>query len=282
MEAELAPAKVNLYLHVTGRRADGYHLLDSVAVFAAIADRITFEATDALRLTITGPFAPELSAEPDNLVLRAARMLAAACAVPPHAALNLAKHIPVASGVGGGSADAAATLRLLCRVWNVAPPPEVLGRIAATLGADVPVCLRGRPMRMRGVGEQLTPAPFLPPCGLLLVNPGVSLATVAVFRARAGAFSPEVVLPDRWKSAAEMARTLSGLANDLEPPAISLVPAIRDVLRAIEATQGCLLARMSGSGATCFGLFSSAADAEAAVHELNEPGWWRWGGALVG
>jgi 4-diphosphocytidyl-2-C-methyl-D-erythritol kinase len=137
-------------------------------------------------------------------------------------------------------------------------------------------------MRMRGVGEQLTPAPSLPACGLLLVNPGVSLATVAVFRARTGVFSPEAVLPNGWGTAAEMARSLSVLNNDLEAAAISLVPPIRDLLRAIETARGCLLSRMSGSGATCFGLFSSVAEAAAAAEQLNTPGWWCWGGALVG
>jgi 4-diphosphocytidyl-2-C-methyl-D-erythritol kinase len=280
-DTESAPAKVNLFLHVTGRRADGYHLLDSVAVFAGLADRITFEPSDTLSLTITGPFARFLSAEPDNLVLRAARMLAAESGTHPAGALNLDKQIPVASGIGGGSADAAAASRLLCRMWGVQPDGPALDRIASALGADVPVCLRSRPMRMRGVGEVLTPAPSLPPCGLLLVNPGVPLATASVFRARSGGYSAEAVLPDGWDTAREMAASLGGLANDLEAPAISLVPAIRDVLRAISATRGCLLARMSGSGATCFGLFAAASDAEAAA-ELVRPGWWTWGGSLAG
>jgi 4-diphosphocytidyl-2-C-methyl-D-erythritol kinase len=278
---EPAPAKINLYLHVTGKRADGYHLLDSLAVFAGLADRLSFAPSDQLSLTLTGPFASSLSTEPDNLVLRAARLLADACGLQPSGALTLDKQIPVASGIGGGSADAAATLRLLRRAWRVTPDAATMDRIAAALGADVPVCLHNRPQRMRGVGEKLTPAPELPPCGLLLVNPGVPLATVAVFRARQAAFSPEATLPERWPTADAMAATLRYLTNDLQPPAIGLVPAIQDVLRVIAGTPGCLLARMSGSGATCFGLFATATAAEAAAAGLTRPGWWCRGGALA-
>jgi 4-diphosphocytidyl-2-C-methyl-D-erythritol kinase len=282
VNAEAAPAKVNLFLHVTGKRADGYHLLDSLAVFAGIADRLAFAPSAGLGLTVTGPFAASLEAETDNLVLRAARMLAAECGVTQSGVLTLDKWLPVASGIGGGSADAAAALRLLCRVWGVSPAEAALDRIASGLGADVSVCLRNRPLRMRGVGERLTPAPALPPCGLVLVNPGVPLATAPVFRARAGDFSPEAVLPEGWDTAREMAGTLKGLANDLEAAAIGLVPAIRDVLSGILGTRGCLLARMSGSGATCFGLFGTPGEAEAAAAVLTRPGWWCWGGALAG
>lgn len=279
--AERAPAKVNLFLHVTARRADGYHFLDSLAVFAGAADRLRFAPAETLSLTVAGPFAASLNAEPDNLVLRAARKLAEGCDVRPAGALTLDKHIPVASGIGGGSADAAAALRLLCRAWGVTPRTAALERIAAGLGADVPVCLRNQPLRMRGVGEILTPAPKLPDCGMVLVNPGIPLATAAVFRARAAAFSAEAILPERWETAGAMAAALRGMANDLEAPAIGLVPEIRGVLSAISATPGCLLARMSGSGATCFGLFADAAAAEAAAAVLARPGWWCWGGALA-
>jgi 4-diphosphocytidyl-2-C-methyl-D-erythritol kinase len=279
---EAAPAKVNLFLHVTGKRSDGYHLLDSLVVFAEAADRIRFTPSDTLALAITGPFAASLAAEPDNLVLRAARMLAAEAGVRPSGTLNLDKQLPVASGIGGGSADAAATLRLLCRVWRLNPMDEVVVRIASRLGSDVPVCLQSRPMLMRGVGERLSPAPSLPPCGLVLVNPGVPLATAAVFRARTPEnYTPEAVLPDTWDTAARMAADLGGLSNDLQPPAIALLPAIGDVLRSIADRPGCLLARMSGSGATCFGLFASVEDAKAAAGELAGPGRWSWGGGMA-
>ena len=279
-DAERAPAKVNLFLHVTGKRNDGYHLLDSLAIFAAIEDRLGYTHADALTLRVTGPFAPLLEAEPDNLVLRAARALAMEAGRAPTGALTLEKHIPVASGIGGGSADAAAALRLLSRVWRLNLDEGVLSRIAAGLGADVPVCLHARPLRMRGIGERLTPAPVLPSCGLMLVNPGIPLATASVFRARAAGFSREAVLPAVWANATDMARDLAALANDLEAPAISLVPVIRDVLDAITTLPGCLLARMSGSGATCFGLFASPEAARLAAARLDQPGWWRWGGAL--
>jgi 4-diphosphocytidyl-2-C-methyl-D-erythritol kinase len=278
---ELAPAKVNLFLHVTGKRADGYHLLDSLAVFAGIADQITFAPAETLGLNVIGQFAASLTAEPDNLVLRAARTLAEEAGLRPTAALTLDKSIPVASGIGGGSADAAATLRLLRRMWRVNVSDPDLDRLAAGLGADVPVCLRNRPMRMRGVGERLTPAPSLPACGLVLINPGVPLATAAVFRARVGGYSPGATLPEGWENVQEMAVSLSGLTNDLEQAAISLVPEIREVLIAIAGMRGCLLARMSGSGATCFGLFGDAKAAVTAAADLTRPGWWTWGGALA-
>jgi len=280
-DSEFAPAKVNLFLHVVGKRADGYHLLDSLAVFAAIGDRVAATASDSLSLSLTGPFAAGLIAEPDNLVLRAARALADAVGTAPRAALVLDKHLPVASGIGGGSADAAAAVRLLCRLWRVAPDQAVLRALAIRLGADVPVCLRSRPTRMGGIGERLDPAPALPECGLVLVNPGVAVATADVFRTRRAGFSPPAALPDGWADAASMAATLRDLGNDLEPPAIALCSVIADVLAALRTRPDCLLARMSGSGATCFGLFPDAAAAQRAAAALVRPGWWCWGGGLA-
>ena len=291
--SEFAPAKVNLYLHVTGRRADGYHLLDSLAVFPAVGDRLLAMPAEALSLTFEGPFGAVLAGEADNpetgnLVLRAARALGGTAG----ARIVLEKHLPVASGIGGGSADAAATLRLLCRLWDLplaatpvasvrgAPASAGLARIALRLGADVPVCLASRAARMGGVGETLTAAPGLPPAGMVLVNPGVALATAAVFRARGAGFSAPAELPASWPDAATMANDLGKLRNDLEPPAIGLCPVIGVVLSALAAVPGCLLARMSGSGATCFGLFPDAPTAEAAARALARPGWWCWGGAL--
>ena len=277
--AETASAKVNLYLRLVGKRSDGYHLLDSLVVFAGIGDRLSAQASEDISLSVTGPFGAELVAEPDNLVLRAARALADQAGIAPRAHLTLEKHLPIASGIGGGSADAAAALRLLCRVWHLMPAPVDLARIAASLGADVPVCLGNRSARMRGIGEILDPSPGLPPFGLLLVNPGVAVSTVAVFRARTGGFSPEAALPERWQGLVEMADCLTGLGNDLEDPAIVLCPVIAEVLAAIAAVPGCRLARMSGSGATCFGLFDEPLSAERAARDLARPGWWSWGGA---
>jgi 4-diphosphocytidyl-2-C-methyl-D-erythritol kinase len=271
---EAAPAKVNLYLRVIGRRADGYHLLDSLAVFSAIGDQLSVQPADKLSLTLAGPFGAALNAEPDNLVLKAARALAAQAGIQANAHLTLDKHLPVASGIGGGSADAAAALRLLCRFWNLTPPPDALMEIAASLGADVPVCLAGNPARMGGIGELLEPAPHLPPYGLLLVNPGIAVSTVAVFRARTGCFSTPAKLPDRWINAVDMAAGLANLGNDLQAAASALCPEIAQVLSAIAATQGCRLAQMSGSGATCFGLFDDTATAQMAENSLARPAWW--------
>lgn len=277
---EPAPAKVNLYLHLIGRRDDGYHLLDSLVVFAGIGDTLRGAPADTLSLHVTGPFAAGLAGEPDNLVLRAARALAAEAGLTSGAYLVLDKQLPLASGIGGGSADAAAALRLLRRLWRVAPEPAILARLAAGLGADVPVCLAGRAARMGGIGERLYPAPVLPTCGILLVNPGIQVATAEVFRTRHGTWSEPAALPAGWDDAAAMAADLGRLHNDLEPAAIALRPVIGDVLAEVAATPGCLLARMSGSGATCFGLYRDSAAARVAMAELQKPGRWCWAGPL--
>lgn len=274
--AEAAPAKLNLFLHVTGRREDGYHLLDSLAVFASLADTLTATPAGALSLAVTGPFAAAAGGDDDNLVLRAARALAPGRG----AALALRKVIPVAAGLGGGSSDAAAALRLLARLWHLPPAPATL---AVSLGADVPVCLAPRPARMQGIGEILSPAPALPAgMGLVLANPRVPLATPPVFRARTGPFDAPVSLPARFADAADLAAFLATTRNGLEAAAISLCPPIAAVLAACAALPGALLARMSGSGPTCFALFATLAEAEAAAALLTarEPGWWTWGGGL--
>jgi len=274
MHTEHAAAKVNLYLHVTGKRDDGYHQLDSLVTFVKPGDELRAWPADKLSLSLSGPFGAALWAEPDNLVLRAARALAEAAGVPPQAQLELEKHLPVASGIGGGSADAAAALRLLQRLWGCAVPAGTLDRIALRLGADVPVCMRGSSTRMQGIGEQLAPSPALPDCALLLVNPGVGISTADVFRARSGAFSAPAVLPDGWADAAAMAATLRELRNDLEAPARALQPVIGEVLAEIAAQPGALLARMSGSGATCFGLFAELPAAQRAAQAVRTRGWW--------
>lgn len=282
MPTEFAPAKVNLFLRVVGRRADGYHLLDSLAVFPQVGDVLHAEPAEALSLALAGPFAGVLRGEADNLVLRAARGLAGLAGVRTGARLTLEKHLPVASGIGGGSADAAAALRVLGRLWAAVPAAEALGALALRLGADVPVCLAAGPARMGGVGEVLSPAPDLPAFGMALVNPGVAVATPQVFRARTGGFSAPADLPRSWPGAAAMARDLAGLGNDLEPPAVALCPVIGEVLAALRASGGCLLARMSGSGATCFGVYADPGVAAAAADAVRRVGWWAWGGACCG
>lgn len=262
-----ARAKVNLALHVTGRRDDGYHLLDSLVAFAAMGDVITVEAAPSLALRLTGPFAAGLSTT-DNLVLRAARALHPGLG----ATITLDKRLPLASGIGGGSADAAATLLALSRLWSLPlPSPQAV----LALGADVPVCLSGQPARMQGIGEALTPL-ALPPAGLLLVNPGIEVPTPQVFRALTRRDNPPLPPPPGFPDAASLATWLATQRNDLEPPARQLAPAISDVLHALAATPGCLLARMSGSGATCFALYADAPAAETAAQALGaaHPGWW--------
>jgi 4-diphosphocytidyl-2-C-methyl-D-erythritol kinase len=276
---ETARAKVNLYLHVTGRRADGYHLLDSLAVFPGAADGLSAEPAEHLSLAVQGPFGAGLAAEPDNLVLRAARALQRATGTRAGAVLRLDKHLPVASGIGGGSADAAAALRLLAALWDVPLPEADLAQLAAALGADVPVCLASRPARMGGIGDVLRPAPALPACGILLVNPGVAVSTPAVFRARSPGFTPEAELPAAWPEPGAMARDLARFSNDLETPALACCPAIGPVLDWLRARPGCLLARMSGSGATCFALFPDAETARQVAGTVPAR-WWGWGGDL--
>jgi 4-diphosphocytidyl-2-C-methyl-D-erythritol kinase len=273
---ERARAKINLELRILGRRADGYHELDSLVVFAQASDRLTFGEHDDLRLEISGPFAAALADAPDNLVLRAARRLAALAARPPAALIHLAKHLPVAAGLGGGSADAAAALRGLHRLWRLDLPLADLMPLAAGLGADVPVCLTGRPARMRGIGERVEELPGLPGLALLLVSPNRPLATAAVF---AGLGQIDPAPAERAPPPGDRAPLLAWLGasrNDLEAPARRLEPAIGDVLAALTVQPGCELARMSGSGAACFGIFPNVEQARAAATALRlaHPDWW--------
>lgn len=279
-----APAKLNLYLHVLGRRDDGYHLLDSLVAFADIGDVVTARPAERLSLEITGPFAGTLQGDPsENLVWRAASALAARGGIEPKTALTLEKNLPVASGIGGGSSDAAAALKALGELWRLDLGERKFQGLAQSLGADVPVCLFGETAWIGGIGEHVAPAPPLPPCWVVLVNPGVSLATPAVFKARTGAFSE----PARFEAApahtASLARLLKERRNDLTTPAVALAPAIADVLRALEAEPGALIARMSGSGATCFALFADATAARASARRLRaaHPTWWAAAGALI-
>lgn len=277
-----AAAKVNLYLHVTGRRADGYHTLDSLVAFCGIGDAIEARAADALSLSIEGPFAAGLPAGEDNLVLRAARALRAALGIERGARIVLHKRLPPASGIGGGSADAAATLRALMRLWNARPPDAALAALALALGADVPVCLDGRAAFMGGIGEDLAPAPALPPATIVLANPGVPVATPDVFRRRAGSFSAPARFSEAPRDAARLAELLRERRNDLDAPARALCPAVGEVVDALERCPGVLLARMSGSGATCFGLFADAGHATEAAFALARahPRWWVKAGSL--
>jgi 4-diphosphocytidyl-2-C-methyl-D-erythritol kinase len=272
-----ARAKVNLYLHVVGRRADGYHLLDSLVVFADVGDRLTAVPAAGLTLAIDGPFADGLGDGPDNLVMRAALALRAALGGDtPGASLRLTKNLPVAAGLGGGSADAAAALRLLSRLWNRQLPAGRLEALALSLGADLPVCLAGGPRLVGGIGEAMAPPPALPPAWLVLVNPRQPVATAAVFRERQGPFSTAGAWKEAPADAAALAAALADRGNDLAVPACRLAPVIGEVLDELSALPGCLIARVSGSGATCFGLFTDQAAAERAAELLagRRPPWW--------
>ena len=283
-----APAKINLFLHVIGRRGNGYHELESLVVFADVGDRLTAEPSTELTLEIAGPHAAGLDAGPENLVMRAARALQSRVDGAPGARMRLEKNLPVASGIGGGSADAATAIKLLARLWGVHPGEHDLSGLALDLGADVPVCLFGRPAMMHGIGERLAPVSGLPAMAAVLVNPGVSVSTPEVFNARSGGFTPSIdaaALPDEgaaWRALIENCH------NDLEAPARALVPAVGEVIHTLSASAGCRLRRMSGSGATCFGIYDdaeSAASAAAAISTAH-PGWWvracRFGGSSGG
>ncbi len=275
---ESAPAKLNLYLHITGRRDDGYHLLESLIVFTEFGDVVTVSPADELSLTVHGPFAcaiDDLGA--DNLVMRAATALATGAGVSRGAAIDLEKRLPVAAGIGGGSADAAATLRALIRLWGIEIEDRAIHDMALKLGADVPACLAGRPVVATGIGDMLASlGAGWPAFDIVLVNPGTPLSTPAVFRARSGPFRKPVPFSglgvDRGDAITESVKR----DNDLEAPACALEPAVRRVLAALRRQNECLLARMSGSGATCFGIFESAHAASQAARSLREqePNWW--------
>ena len=313
-----AAAKINLFLHVGARRADGYHDLESLAVFARVGDELAFEHADDLSLEIDGPFAAELSREGDNLVLRAARALAAfhppleagskadlhvsaktasgrgsdagtnplpetlrVSTLPQGeggrcAKVRLTKNLPVASGIGGGSADAAAALRGLAQLWDLHIEDRALNSIALSLGADVPVCLLSEPAWMEGVGERVTPVSGLPEIFMVLVNPHVAVSTARIFGAlkdRTGV--GQTPKPKNIRDCASLVNYLRNTSNDLETPARAEAPVIGDALNAL-SQYGAMLSRMSGSGATCFGLFANKSDADKASASISKanPKWW--------
>lgn len=268
LRAGLAPAKINLALHVTGRRADGYHLLDSLVVFAAAGDRIALAPGQGVSLGLRGPHAADVPAGDDNLVLRAAALIGAR-----DIAITLDKRLPAASGMGGGSADAACLMRLAAQAQGLALPgvPALM-----RLGADLPVCLRAPlPCRMQGLGETVTPLAGVPALWMLIANPGLPLATPTVFRALGQPDNAPLppLPPQGWADARALADWLARhTRNDLQPPAQALMPEIASLIAEIAGQPGCLLARMTGSGATCFGLFDSRRNLRAASRALARPG----------
>ena len=279
-----APAKLNLYLHVTGRRTDGYHLLDSLVAFSDIGDRLSIATAPRLTLAITGPFARDLAQDDPrkNLVWRAAETLAGRLGRAPDVALTLEKNLPVASGIGGGSSDAAAALKAFAALWQLDFDARSLAELGATLGADVPGCLLGRAAWLSGIGERVEAAGPLPAFSVLLANPGIALSTPSVFVARQGPFSP----PARFGMPRESDGLVARLAerrNDLTAAAIGLAPVVGDVIDRLARCEGALLARMSGSGATCFALFAVPEAAQEAARRLatERRGWWLAVGKLA-
>jgi 4-diphosphocytidyl-2-C-methyl-D-erythritol kinase len=279
--SDLAPAKVNLTLRVLGRRADGFHDLESLVVFAGLADRVTLTPGDTLGLDVDGPTAAGSGDVSDNLVLRAARALADRVAGLRVGRFTLTKLLPVAAGLGGGSSDAAAALRLLARLNDLPKDDARLMDVARRTGADVPVCLDPRPRVMRGIGDVLTPPLDLPPLPAVLVNPGVPVPTRDVF-GKLGLSPGESrgvateIQTGRLENRDALIAYLKSQPNDLETPATALQPLIVAALEALAGQPDCRLSRMSGSGATCFGLFDSDAATAAAAQALasSHPGWW--------
>ncbi|RST85130.1 4-(cytidine 5'-diphospho)-2-C-methyl-D-erythritol kinase [Aquibium carbonis] len=274
--AALAPAKINLALHVTGRRADGYHLLESLVVFAEFGDRLSVEAAPTDAMTIGGPRGSGLPTGPDNLVTAARDRMRAAFgtkATPP-VAVHLDKFLPVASGIGGGSSDAAAALKALAAFWGLDVASTEIADIAASLGADVPMCLDGRALVASGIGHDLRPLLAWPSFHVVLVNPGVAVSTPVVFAGLSRRQNPPLPpLPDCPDHAGALA-FLGAARNDLEAPALALAPQIGEALDALRSA-GASFARMSGSGATCFGIFADNAEAQASAAQIRSarPGW---------
>jgi 4-diphosphocytidyl-2-C-methyl-D-erythritol kinase len=271
-----APAKINFYLHLLDRRDDGYHLLDSLIAFAAIHDVVTVHPGETLNLTVDGPFASFMPDDGDNLVLRAALALQTARGLDAGAAITLTKNLPVAAGIGGGSADAAAALLGLNALWGLEATDRELAELGLTLGADVPACLRGAPLYAGGVGEVIEPAPALPTMGLILANPNRPVSTAAVFSEFGGRFTAAGRFETSLDGVTAFAAGLAERRNDLMEPACRIEPEINAVLDALGNAEGCLLSRLSGSGPTCFGLFETKEIASAAAISISarHPGWW--------
>ena len=278
-----APAKINLYLHVTGRLDNGYHLLDSLVAFADIGDEISIEPAHEFRFSIEGPYANAFgpkdrdhSPDSSNLVVQAVWHLARAAQKIPNVRIRLTKNLPLASGIGGGSSDAAAVIWGLLEWWKIPKQTRYVQGIMARLGADVPVCLNCRPARVRGIGDILDPAPGLAEIPVVLVNPGRPCMTGEAFSRFAGKFRAPVAFPGGLEKTEVLVSFLKQQDNDLFKPALDMVPEIGNVLSALNTEEGCMFTRMSGSGATCFGLFENEVLALKAAQDIarDNPDWW--------
>lgn len=285
MITETAPAKINLFLHIGPTRPDGLHDLASLFVFAKAGDVVRAAPADTLSLTICGPHSASLQGLPekDNLVWRAVEMLRDFAGVDTGARITLQKNLPIAAGVGGGSADAAATLRALVRLWRVEISEDALVRLAFRLGADVPACLSCSPVNVSGAGEQISKGPTLPPLWVCLVNPGVAMPTGPIFSAFDQAHPaplPPLLLHMGAANYRSLEALMEGSRNDFEPFALVRAPQIRAVLQELSVAPGALGARMSGSGATCFALFASRSAAVRTANRARARGWWAMASAL--
>ncbi|MCV0426413.1 MAG: 4-(cytidine 5'-diphospho)-2-C-methyl-D-erythritol kinase [Roseibium sp.] len=284
LRVELARAKVNLALHITGQRPDGYHLLESLAVFPQIGDRVALEPAEKPELRLEGPFARALDGPAENnLILKALSAFAAAAGIPtPNVRVTLTKRLPVASGIGGGSSDAATTLRLLEDFTGSYLSENKLHDLALSLGADVPVCLFPEPQIMRGIGDELSPGPQMPVCGIVLINPKVGVSTPEVFKTMSARDNPPLPeMPNRFSTLNQMSGYLATCRNDMQEAAVKLCGEIGEVLSALNEDNRIELARMSGSGATCFGLceLKDAMDIERRLR-TSHPAWWIASGSL--
>nr|WP_276515118.1 4-(cytidine 5'-diphospho)-2-C-methyl-D-erythritol kinase [Pseudemcibacter aquimaris] len=275
----MAPAKINLDLLITGRREDGYHLLDSLVVFTEFGDELYIEKSDSLSLDITGPFSNGLTVNEDNLVLRAAKLIAEEAKIQPNFKFHLVKNLPVSSGIGGGSSDAAAAIKLIIELFNLEISDERLNEIGLKLGADIPVCLLGQTSHMSGIGEKLVPFDIKDDLYLLLVNPSISVSTPEIFKEykiENHEFDKERHFSKNEVHLPFILDALNNSHNSLQSAAVSKKSVIQDVISAIDTTEGLLLSRMSGSGATCFGIYSSEKDChnayELIIKEKNN--WW--------
>ncbi|PZP55668.1 MAG: 4-(cytidine 5'-diphospho)-2-C-methyl-D-erythritol kinase [Micavibrio aeruginosavorus] len=275
----LASAKLNLFLHVTGKRHDGYHELDSLVCFADIGDELVVESADKFQFTVDGPFAPQLANNDisENTVVKAAHLLSAATNRDLNLKITLTKNLPSGAGIGGGSADAAAILRALQNFWGVSVADETLHKISLQIGSDVPVCLQSRPAVMRGTGNIILPAPSMPELHTLLIWPRQKTPTPLVFKNRESSFSEPAVLKPSYMDAASLISNLTDYtSNDLERTATKLFPVIDEAMTMLKQDRTCLFTRMSGSGSTVFGIFESQKNLEKAAKAIrsSQPDWW--------
>ncbi|MGH1456621.1 MAG: 4-(cytidine 5'-diphospho)-2-C-methyl-D-erythritol kinase [Alphaproteobacteria bacterium] len=284
-----APAKINMFLHITGKKSNGYHILDSLVCFADIGDKITIQEADSFSFHVTGEFsdafskqhkAPNIDCE--NLVVKAARRLAQITEKPLNMRITLEKNLPLAAGLGGGSSDAASTLWGLQEFWRISRQEEYLLPLMTNLGADVPVCLHCAPSIMRGIGDELSPAPDLPEIPILLVNPMMNCPTQNVFLHYTPQFKTNTQWPSTFRTSLDFVTALKDTENDLYDAALQAVPEIENIIHTINVQKDCLISRMSGSGASCFGLFETIESAKKAKEVIlqDNPDWWAQTGWL--